>query len=213
MIYIVPSRNRPQHVQELIQQWDKVTEDCYLHIALDSDDPQLQYTLELLPTVRPFFLEVSISEPRSPIETLNQYAVKYAHDHDMVGYMTVRHRPQTIGWDAILAYLLQSTGKTGLIWPNTKPNVVLMTSDIIRALGCMVPPVIQRYGAAEIWEAWAADLGGFEATGVEVTRVGRKSSTPRYPAIKQLDDDAMTEYFIGRFETDMKIIKGVKDAS
>lgn len=211
MIYIVPSRNAPEDVKELIQRWDEVTEDCYLHIALDSDDPQLQYTLELLPDVRPFFLTVSITEPQPPLAKLNELAATYAHDHDMVGYMTDRHRPQTIGWDAILGHLLLSAGG-GLIWPNTKPDTVLMTSDIIRAIGCMVPPVIERYGANEIWEAWAADLGGFEATGVEITNT-RTCSKRRFPVIAQKDEEARTEYFLNRFETDMKIIKGVRNAS
>lgn len=211
MIFIVPSRGRPEDVQSLIQCWDEVTEDCYLHIALDDDDPDLQYTLELLPDVRPFFLTVSITPPRSPIETVNEFAAKYAFDHDMIGYMTDRHRPQTIGWDAVLRTLLQSA-EGGLIWPNTKPNVVLMTADIVRALGCMIPPVIERYGAAEIWEAWAADLGGFEATGVVVSQRGRLDY-PRHAEIAEKDAEARTEYFLHRFETDMKIIKEARNAS
>lgn len=213
MIYVVPSRGRPHHVRELIDQWDLVTEDAYLHIALDSDDPQLQKTLDNLPPVRPFFLQVSVTEPNTMIEKLNHFAVQYAHDHDFVGYMSDLHRPHSIAWDASLKYLLQSRGVPGLMTTDPHMTNVLMSSEIIRVMGCIVPPVIERFDASRIWKMWAQHIGFAAcAVGVNVGLVPRPTGRGQL-RLRRTDHEAVNTYELDRFHKDMRIIQGAIDAS
>jgi hypothetical protein len=212
MIYVVPSRGRPHHVRELIDQWDQVTEDAYLHIALDSDDPQLAKTLENLPVVRPFFLQVSITDPAPLITKLNDFAVQYAHDHDFVGYMSDLHRPHSIAWDSSLKYLLQSRGVPGLMTTDPGMSNVLMSSEIIQSIGCMVPPVIERFGASRIWKMWAQHIGFAAcAVGVNIGVVPRPSGRVQL-RLRKRDTEAIDTYELDRFHKDMRIIQGVIDA-
>lgn len=213
MIYVVPSRGRPHHVRELIDQWDLVTEDAYLHIALDEDDPKLDKTLENLPEIRPFFLQVSITPRVSLIEKLNDLAVNYAHDHEMVGYMSDLHRPHSIAWDSSLKYLLQGRGVPGLMTTDPGVSNVLISSEIIQSIGCMVPPVVERFGASRIWKMWAQHIGYAAcAVGVNIGTVPRPSGRPSLK-LRRLDDEAIDAYELDRFHKDMRIIQGVIDAS
>jgi hypothetical protein len=163
LVMIVPSRGRPGNVGELLEVCNQTTSgNVKILIALDDDDRKVaQYAHELpLHTRASARLEVEVvTAPRLRLGgTLNKLAVERAKDHFAVGFMGDDHRPRTPEWDARLVDALHDLG-TGLVYGNdlyqrgNLPTAVAMTSDIVTALGYMVPSGLTHLYVDDAWKA------------------------------------------------------------
>jgi hypothetical protein len=154
LLVIVPSRGRPQHIAALHDAWQATSAGvASLLVAVDNDDatlPEYQRVCD----ERGIWLEVG---PRLRLGgTLNKLATKFADTYGAIGFLGDDHRPRTGGFDRHLVSALGEMG-TGIAYGNDLlraedlPTAVVMTSDIIQALGYMVPA-----GLVHLWidNAW-----------------------------------------------------------
>lgn len=149
---IVPSRSRPHHVARMIQAWKNTGafEVADLIWAIDRDDPEFaeygrQFTDDLThdQAVIPHWVPMVVK--------LNATAALLADDYEFVGFMGDDHVPRTNHWAGMFLDALRGMG-TGIVYGNDLfqcehlPTQWVMTSDIVRALGRMVPaPVDHLY--------------------------------------------------------------------
>lgn len=171
LLVIVPSRGRPQNVAALLESWaDTTAGDTELWIVLDEDDPELKGYTQVLPEQWP---NATLRPPRWIVQerlrlggTLNAVASAAAAGGRFraIGFMGDDHRPRTIGWDVELTVALGRLG-TGLVYGNdliqgaALPTAVAMTSDIVAALGYMVPPGMVHMYLDNVWLELGRRLG------------------------------------------------------
>lgn len=150
MLYIVPSRGRPDNVRAVIESFEQTRTFAHLWICVDDDDPTRDgyESLEL-----PRWASLFISPRKRLGPTLNDFAVMYcnmppgesAHTR-IVGFMGDDHRPRTRGWDIQITEAVELNGGTAVVYGNDLiqgaklPTAVAMTTDIIKALGYFCPP-------------------------------------------------------------------------
>lgn len=153
---IVPSRGRPDSIAELARAWERtITGSSVLLVAVDDDDPELAAYEALAADVW-----VEFGPRRWAARTLNRYAHSCAADHFALGFMGDDHRPRTKGWDTRFVETLREMG-SGVVYGNdlfqgeNLPTAVALTSDIVLALGYMVPPELIHMYMDNFW----LDLG------------------------------------------------------
>ena len=99
---------------------------------------------------------VLIGEPQQLASWTNRSARLYGDDFRFLGSIGDDHVPRTPGWDRIVIETLSDMG-TGLCYGDdllqgsTLPTACFMTSDIVRALGYMCPPVLIHMYVDNFW--------------------------------------------------------------
>lgn len=158
---IVPSRGRPQNIADLIQAFSATGSTITdLIVAVDDDDPTLdQY--RAVCARRPS-VELAVG-PRVRLgPTLNQVAAVAASDDPVghrggyrwVGFMGDDHRPRTDGWDRTMT---DACGIFGMAYADdlfqraNLPTEIVMTSNIVRALGHMSLPGLVHMFIDNYW--------------------------------------------------------------
>lgn len=162
LVVIVPSRGRPDNIVEFRDAWNAATEGTagcsavtsIFVVVVDDDDPAFDDYLAI-PEI------YTLHGPRVRLgPTLNRAAQHFAIRSYAVGFMGDDHRTITRGWDTAWLTELRRLG-TGLVYGNdliqgpNLPTAVGMTSDIVRALGYMVPPNLIHMYLDNFWK----DLG------------------------------------------------------
>jgi hypothetical protein len=170
LLVIVPSRGRPENVAQLLESWKAtVAGDSALLVVTDLDDPDLERYAEAYrkfpPTSGSGRAQALVHEPRERLgPTLNRHSGTYASEYFAIGFMGDDHRPRTPGWDERMVAALREMG-TGIVYGNdlfqreALPTAVVMTSDIIRTLGYMVPPGLIHLFMDNFWLGLGQALG------------------------------------------------------
>lgn len=154
-LLIVPTRNRPDSALELLQEFKKTAVMSDIVFGLDDDDVS-EYPEEVL--------EHAERNPRLRMGgTLNLLARKYADQYDYLSFMGDDHRPRTQSWDLRLANMID-TGP-GIAYGNdllqgaNLPTAVMMSAEIVEAIGYMVPPVLVHMYMDNFWKELGTALG------------------------------------------------------
>ena len=160
MIYIVPSRGRPQNAADLITAWTDLTYDSKLVFVLNDDDPTLDAYMEIVTDDSGYFL--MRSPARSMVEALNWAALQMTDD--FVGFMGDDHRPRTKFWDSSLETRMKESGAliaygNDLIQGPALPTAVLLNRRVITANGYMAPPVLRHLYVDNYWRALGEGVG------------------------------------------------------
>jgi len=163
LLVIVPSRGRPDSVARMATAWRDTDayEAATLVFAIDEDDPtlgayldqrvayfdqllrdvgQTQVTFVTLPTWLPMVRKLNECASAAATGDPGYFAVAFMGDD---------HLPRTPGWAATYLAALRELG-TGIVYGNDGiqgqrlPTQWAMTSDIIRALGRMVPADVEH---------------------------------------------------------------------
>lgn len=170
MLYICPSRGRPDNVARLIQAWAETRTIASLFIALDDDDPELSDYSETLITYQEEHPEATWLDwevrPRMRLGgTLNYWAVEKSAAYSVVGFLGDDHVPRTHGFDTQIKYAMDSMGGTGVVYGNdllqgaNLPTAVAISSDIVRTLGYYVPPGMTHLYLDNYWKYLGERLG------------------------------------------------------
>lgn len=161
LLFLVPSRGRPGKAQELIKAWfETMSGDSELLLLVDDDDPCLD---EYLAIGLPGWATIQIGPRRPVAQLVNEVALEEADKHIAIGFMGDDHRPRTPKWDeAILEVLLEL--RSGVVYGNdlfqgrNLPTAVVITSDIVRALGWFSPPGLKHMYMDNAWLALGEGL-------------------------------------------------------
>jgi hypothetical protein len=148
LLMIVPSRSRPGNVARLLQAWADTGawDDADLLIAVDADDPALPGYLALGPS----WARLTVADMWRPmVHKLELAAADHAGSYFALGFMGDDHLPSTPGWARRYLDALREAG-TGIVYARDDymdeklPTQWAMTSDIVRALGRMVPAPVEH---------------------------------------------------------------------
>lgn len=151
LLVIVPTRGRPHNVPRILDAWDKTgaPDTAQLLLAVDRDDPRRQVYSAFAVNEWCSILEHPVHVPM--VVKLNDTA-RYAlteRDWPYVAFMGDDHVPRTAGWAQRYVEGLKALG-TGVVYGNDLVQGEklctqwAMTSDIVRALGRMVPADVEH---------------------------------------------------------------------
>lgn len=145
MLVIVPTRNRPNNMVELINSWKETAQFAHLLFAVDDDDEFLdEYKRQFIANAV-VGMELYVGPRLRLGGTLNALSVKYTDEYSVIGFMGDDHRPRTVGWDNAVMEAFEAQGNTGFVygndlnWGEGLPTAVFISSRIIETLGFMVP--------------------------------------------------------------------------
>lgn len=148
---IVPTRGRPANIERVISAWDftNAWDHADLVLVADADDPEIQGYRDLIdPEACPVrLLETPQWTPM--VHKLDLAAREMAELYWAVGFAGDDHLPQTIGWAARYLTVLRELG-TGMVYGDDGYQGAklatewAMTSDVVRALGRMVPAPVEH---------------------------------------------------------------------
>jgi predicted O-methyltransferase YrrM len=148
---LVPTRGRPGNVRRVIGAWDftNAWDHADLILVADADDPEIQGYRDLInPEACPArLLEVPRWMPM--VHKLDLAAREMAERYWAVGFAGDDHLPRTIGWAARYLAVLRELG-TGMVYGDDGYQGArlstewAMTSDVVRALGRMVPAPVEH---------------------------------------------------------------------
>lgn len=160
LLVIVPTRERPKKIDELIEAYmDTTSGNSELLICLDDDDSG-NYTFSNVG-----FVSVMI-RPRMRLGPWLNYVVnEYETDCQFVGFMGDDHRPRTPDWDlAVVEPLRNSLGVSygnDLLQGENLPTAVFMNKEITDKLGYFCPPEQIHLYLDDYWKALGKRLGSF----------------------------------------------------
>lgn len=160
LIVIVPTRGRPQSAGRLIEAWRATSAEARLVFAIDDDDAESRAYADVIGESAQL-----VCAPRMRMgPTLNYWSRVYAEDHFAVGFMGDDHVPRTSRWDALFLEELRRR-PVSIVYGNDLyareivPTAVAMTSNIIRTLGFMVPPLQRHLFIDNFWRDLGNALG------------------------------------------------------
>lgn len=150
MAVLVPTRSRPHQIPQILQAWDEtgawgVADLCFI---IDGDDPAyLEYLRQMTKNLAAQRFIIPTWQPM--VMKLNRAAVRAAKTYSVVAFMGDDHLPRTLGW-ANKLYTHGMTQRPSIAYgPDGFHGIKLptwwsMSSDIINALGKMVPADVQH---------------------------------------------------------------------
>lgn len=147
---LTPSRGRPWHMQRLMNALrDTCRLDTDLYVAIDDDDPRIDDYKNLGLD----HLEVA---PRDSLASLtNKMASENAGEYRFLASLGDDHVPRTEGWDRELCGAIDAMGGTGLAYAEGSrwiiPEAIVVSSDIVTALGWMANPRCGHYKIDDTW--------------------------------------------------------------
>jgi glycosyltransferase involved in cell wall biosynthesis len=158
LVVLVPSRNRPQNIADLIKAFDDTETESDLIVIVDDNEPQMDAYLQL-------GCDIFVVEKRGKgmAKPLNFAARHFAHKYRHFAFLGDDHRPRTKNWDVAFINSLDEL-ETGLVYGNdllqgeNLPTAIAMTGDIVNVLGGMVPPEMIHLYLDNFWMRLGNDL-------------------------------------------------------
>lgn len=153
---VVPARSRPWAVARAVEAWRNTGafDVADLIWAIDQDDPEFpEYAVQLVGAggSRGTIHSIAVPEWMPMVAKLDMVTAAIAEDYRAVGFMGDDHVPRSNEWAQRFLAELDAMG-TGIVYGDDLfqrehiPTQWVMTSDIVRALGRMVPaPVDHLY--------------------------------------------------------------------
>lgn len=143
---LVPTRGRPGNVRKVIEAWDFTNgwSHADLILIVDGDDPELA-GYQALERVELY----QVPRWMPMVHKLDLAARELAGRYWALGFAGDDHLPQTIGWSERYLTVLRELG-TGMVYGDDGYQGAklstewAMTSDVIRALGRMVPAPVEH---------------------------------------------------------------------
>lgn len=153
LLVIVPTRGRPGNARRVVEAWRATGgfDTAKLLFAVDADDPELP-GYEAVKNEVLFKLPVSlcvVEQWKPMVHKLDEAARFLADEHFALAFAGDDHLPRTPGWASRYLEALCDLG-TGIVYGDDLlqreklPTQWAMTSDIVRALGRMVPAPVEH---------------------------------------------------------------------
>jgi hypothetical protein len=159
LLIIVPSRGRPANVRRLIQALAQTMQSrAELALGLDDDDPTVPETCAAVADA-PFPVSLHTGRRNTWAGWTNDIAIPAADRFRALCSLGDDHVPLTQAWDTQLIGAIDTVGGTGFAYANDLlqgyrlPTAVMVSSDIVRALGWLCQPSLRHYFADNVWLA------------------------------------------------------------
>lgn len=162
LVVVVPTRGRPAAAAALASAFAKTrTADTVLLLAVDESDPCLdtyrEVAEELAGDLAPW-LRLAVTPSASMVEALNTAArgvTGWPEPPLAIGFCGDDHRPRSGGFDR--AYLDALEARPGIAYGDDLvmgamlPTQCAMSTEVVRALGHMAPPVLRHLYLDNYW--------------------------------------------------------------
>lgn len=161
LLVIVPSRSRPGSIARMLDAVHATARlDTHLHVAVDEDDETLPQYQAVMAKAGGEHDVLETGLRKGLCAWTNEVAARRAGEYPFLASFGDDHVPRTPGWDAALVRGIRDMGGTGMTypWDGTRediPEAVVMSSDIVAALGWMCEPSLSHWYPDQVW----ADLG------------------------------------------------------
>lgn len=158
ILWICPSRNRPEKLQTMIDSWKQQTEGLSdLLIAIDSDDRSNDSLI--VQNEHPNLLwEVGDPIGHKFLQLLNKYALKYIDQYKYIGFMEDDCIFKT-PYESRFIEKFEELGPLSLVHGNdlvncpTLVSLPVISSEVIKRLGFFAPPEINCLWADYFWRS------------------------------------------------------------
>ena len=158
MLLIVPTRKRATACDELLAAFEETAECSDILFGIDDDDKS-NYSSRVLG-------KSSVNLRLRMGGTLNLLAESNAEDYEFLSFMGDDHRPRTKGWDRILCDSIgQAPGVAygdDLFQGSNLPTAVVMSAEIVRRIGYMVPPSLIHMYMDNFWRDFGVKIGNLQ---------------------------------------------------
>lgn len=165
ILWICPSRKRPDRLERLIKSWEHTTEGfSNLLVVIDSDDHSYTDLMNQYPKV---MWEITKPVFGSFLHLINVKAVKYSTEYNYIGFMEDDIVFETVGYESKFISKLKELGPTGIVHAADGVDKIkfisipVVNSYIIRTLGWFAPPCLKSLWADNFWRAMANHLGTY----------------------------------------------------
>ena len=161
LLIIVPSRGRPGNVARLLGAVHMNRRlETHVCLAVDDDDESLHDYEDIMQRSGADGDEIITGSRDGLAGWTNQVALLKSADYRYLASFGDDHIPRTRGFDKALCRGIEDMGGTGFTYPwdglrEDVPEAVVMSSDIVQALGWMCEPSLHHYYIDNVW----ADLG------------------------------------------------------
>jgi hypothetical protein len=134
--------------------------ETHLHVAVDEDDENLPQYRAVMDKAGAEGDVLEAGSRKGLCGTTNDVAVRRAGEYPFLASLGDDMVPRTPGWDLALCRAITDMGGTGFSypWDGTRediPEAVVLSSDIVAALGWMCEPSLKHWYPDNVW----ADLG------------------------------------------------------
>ena len=147
LLIICPSRIRPDRIQEMLKSFDETKSDFTdMVIYISHDDPRLEeYKVALKD-------RNYIIGDRLPVSHVYNFCAAKYPDYEYYGEVCDDHVYRTKYWDKIFIDEIEKHGGWGMAWgwgtihlkATRLPSAMVMSGNIVRALGFFSTPVITK---------------------------------------------------------------------
>ena len=132
----------------------------HVHVAVDEDDETLPQYRAVMDKAGSEGDVLEVGARKGLCGTTNDVAVRRAAEYPHLASLGDDMVPRTPGWDRALIRGIERMGGTGIVYPwdgvrEDIPEAVVMSSDIVAALGWMCEPSLKHWYPDNVW----ADLG------------------------------------------------------
>lgn len=161
LLIIVPSRGRPGNIARLLDAVHRLRQaGAHTCTGIDDDDPEAEQYRKAFRD-HGSLGDILEEGPRKGLAGwTNEIAMKYAGQYRYLASFGDDHLPRTRGFDRALTRGIEDMGGTGFTYPwdgrrEDIPEAVVMSSDIVKALGWMCEPSLRHWYVDNVWD----DLG------------------------------------------------------
>ena len=161
LLVVVPSRGRPQGIARLLDTVHATRRIAtHVHVGVDDDDPELDRYRAVMDGHGADGDLLEVGPRKGLAATTNDIAVRRAGEYPFLASLGDDMAPRTPGWDRALTRAITDMGGTGFAYPHDGirediPEAVVVSSDIVQALGWFANPALQHFWIDNTW----ADLG------------------------------------------------------
>lgn len=151
----IPTYRRRERMEECLKSFrDTTLGEVDLFLVVDEGDDSYEGIDAEIITVKPGTL----------VTVINDAALQLAERYDALMMVSDDVIFRTSGWDLYMTGILEAMGGTGFVYPDDKrrydiPEQVLISSDIVRALGWFAEPGFGHFYIDNVWAELGKRLG------------------------------------------------------
>lgn len=148
LLVMIPTRGRPEQCKNLIESFDKNTDNADLVFLTDADDE----------SYKDFDWQghaCLVTDPRpTMVQKLNSAAYKFLDDYDVMAWYADDNEFVTPHWDTLMLNTLDEMGGSGWVysWDHRRtdiPETWMVSTDIVREMGWYANPLMSMYFVAD----------------------------------------------------------------
>jgi hypothetical protein len=154
LLVMVPTRWRKENCERLLKSFTAATDFADIVFIMDKDDEDTYADMDW-GTAATAVLDYD-GKATGSVKKQNYVAMMQADNYDAMMYIGDDHLFSTPHWDTIMAGRLNDKGGTGMIYGDDKrrhdiPEMIIITSDIVKALGHFAEPSLDHYFIDNCW--------------------------------------------------------------